>query len=177
MSTESVMPSNHLILCHPLLPLLSIFPSIRVLSSESAICIRWPKYWSPSKRVFKVASQKLGIKPQHFAPWLKATPCPGLCPLILPFSPLTKVLLPPGPNWPSSFSDFSIVLVLWLQDHTRIWEEYRIQDNQLWPYPRKRWIVLMLNLCVTEKLLRRKLATSFGREGRGRGEHTVEFHL
>ena len=46
MSTESVMPSNHLILCHPLLLLPSIFPSIRVLSNESAFCIRWPKYWS-----------------------------------------------------------------------------------------------------------------------------------
>ena len=46
MSTDSVMPSNHLILCHPLLLLLSIFPSIRVFSSESACHIRWPKYWS-----------------------------------------------------------------------------------------------------------------------------------
>ena len=43
---ESVMPSIHLILCRPLLLLLSIFPSIRVFSSESALCIRWPKYWS-----------------------------------------------------------------------------------------------------------------------------------
>jgi len=45
MSIESVMPSNHLILCRPLL-LPSIFPSIRVFSNESALCIRWPKYWS-----------------------------------------------------------------------------------------------------------------------------------
>ena len=45
-SIESVMPSNHLILCHPLLLLPSIFPSIRVFSSESAFCSRWPKYWS-----------------------------------------------------------------------------------------------------------------------------------
>ena len=43
---ESVTPSNHLILCHPLLLLPSIFPSIRVFSNESALCIRWPKYWS-----------------------------------------------------------------------------------------------------------------------------------
>ena len=42
---ESVMPSNHLILCHPLLLPPSIFPSIRVFSNESALCIRWPKYW------------------------------------------------------------------------------------------------------------------------------------
>ena len=46
MSTESVMPSNHLILCHPLLLLPSIFPSIRVFSTESVLHIRWPKYWS-----------------------------------------------------------------------------------------------------------------------------------
>ena len=45
-SIESVMPSNHLILCHPLLLLPSIFPSIRVFSNESALCIRWPKYQS-----------------------------------------------------------------------------------------------------------------------------------
>ena len=46
MPIESVMPSNHLILCHPLLPPPSIFPSIRVFSNESALRIRWPKYWS-----------------------------------------------------------------------------------------------------------------------------------
>ena len=45
-SIESVMPSNHLILCNPLLLLPSIFPSIRVFSNESALRIRWPKYWS-----------------------------------------------------------------------------------------------------------------------------------
>ena len=45
-SIESVMPSSHLILCHPLLLLPSIFPSIRGFSSESVLCIRWPKYWS-----------------------------------------------------------------------------------------------------------------------------------
>ena len=43
---ESVMPSSHLILCHPLLLLPSIFPSIKVFSNESVLCIRWPKYWS-----------------------------------------------------------------------------------------------------------------------------------
>ena len=46
MSTESVMPSNYLILCHPLLLLPSIFPNIRVFSNESVLRIRWPKYWS-----------------------------------------------------------------------------------------------------------------------------------
>ena len=51
MSTESVMPSNHLILCYSLLLLPSIFPSIRVFSSESALGIRWAKYWSFSFRL------------------------------------------------------------------------------------------------------------------------------
>ena len=46
MSIELVMPSNHLILCHPLLLLPSVFPSIRVFSTESVLHIRWPKYWS-----------------------------------------------------------------------------------------------------------------------------------
>ena len=48
MSIESVMPLNHVILCHPPLLLPSIFPSIRVFSNESVLCIRWPKYWSLS---------------------------------------------------------------------------------------------------------------------------------
>ena len=46
MSIELVMPSKHVNLCHPLLLLPSIFPSIRVFSNESVLCIRWPKYWS-----------------------------------------------------------------------------------------------------------------------------------
>ena len=62
MSTKSVMPSNHLILCRPLLLLPSIFPSIRVFSNESAVRIRWPKYWnfsfsiSPSNEFSSVQS-------------------------------------------------------------------------------------------------------------------------
>ena len=61
MSIESLMPSNHLTLCHPLLLLVSIFPSIGVFSNESVLCIRWPNYWSfsfstsPSfQRIFRV---------------------------------------------------------------------------------------------------------------------------
>ena len=46
MSIKLVMPSNHLILCHPLLLLPSIFPSIRIFSNESVLCIKWPKYWN-----------------------------------------------------------------------------------------------------------------------------------
>ena len=51
MSIELVMPSNHLILCRPLLLLTSVFPSIRVFSNESALHIRWPKYWSFSLNI------------------------------------------------------------------------------------------------------------------------------
>ena len=50
-SIESVMPSNYLILCHPLFLLPSIFPNIRVFSNESALHIRWPKYWSFSRNI------------------------------------------------------------------------------------------------------------------------------
>ena len=60
MSIESVMPSSHLILCHPLLLLLSIFPSIRVFSNESALHIRWPKYWSFSRNI-SPSSEHLGL--------------------------------------------------------------------------------------------------------------------
>ena len=65
MSIESVMPSNHLILCQPLLLLPSIFPSIRVLSNESVLLIRWQKYWSfsfnisPSKEHPKLISFRM----------------------------------------------------------------------------------------------------------------------
>jgi len=60
MSIELVMPSNHLILCHPLLLLPSIFPSIRVFSNKSALRIRWPKYWSFS----------ISISPSNEYSWL-----------------------------------------------------------------------------------------------------------
>ena len=60
MSIESVMSSNHLILCHPLLLPPSIFPSIRVFSNESVFCIRWPKYWSLSFNI-SPASEYSGL--------------------------------------------------------------------------------------------------------------------
>ena len=60
MSTESVMPSNHLTLCRPLLLLPSIFPSIRLFSKESALRIRWPKYWSFSFN-FSVSNEYSGL--------------------------------------------------------------------------------------------------------------------
>ena len=66
MCLESVTVSNHLILCHPLLLLPSIFPSIRVFSSKSVLCIRWPKYWSfsfsisPSSECSGLISSRMG---------------------------------------------------------------------------------------------------------------------
>jgi len=66
MSIELVMPSNHLVIHHPLLFLPSIFPSIRVFSSESGLCIMWPKYWSfsfsisPSNEYSKLISFRIG---------------------------------------------------------------------------------------------------------------------
>ena len=60
MFIELVMRSNHLILCHPLLLLTSIFPSIRVFSNESVLCIRWPKYWSFSFNISPSNEQLVG---------------------------------------------------------------------------------------------------------------------
>ena len=65
MSIELVMPSNHLILCCPLLLPSSIYPSIRVFSNESVLCIRWPKYWSFSFNISQkgfVTKQKVPTK-------------------------------------------------------------------------------------------------------------------
>ena len=70
MSIESVMPSDHLILCHPLLLLSSIFPSIRVFSNESALPIRHPKYWSFSISLSNVQSGLISFRMywfDHFA--------------------------------------------------------------------------------------------------------------
>ena len=67
-SIESMMPSNHFIFCHPLLLPPSIFPSIRVFSNESVLCIRWPKYWSFS----------INISPSNEPPGLisfRTSPC------------------------------------------------------------------------------------------------------
>ena len=66
MSIESVMPSNHLILCHPLLLLLSISSRIRIFSSESALCIRWPKYWSFSINPSNEYSQLISFRTDWF---------------------------------------------------------------------------------------------------------------
>ena len=69
MSIKSVMPSNHLILRRPLLLLLSIFPSIRVFSNESVLCIRWPKYWSFSFSV-SPSNECLGLVSLGWTGWI-----------------------------------------------------------------------------------------------------------
>ena len=69
MSIESVMPSNHLILCHPLLLPPSIFPSIRVFPNESALCIRWPKYWSFSFNI-SPSNENSGLIPLGLIGWI-----------------------------------------------------------------------------------------------------------
>ena len=82
MSIELVMPSNHLILCHPLLLLPSIFSSIRVFSSESALCIRWPKYWSfsisPSYEYSGLISFRMGGSPCSPRDSQESSPTPQL---------------------------------------------------------------------------------------------------
>ena len=69
MSLESVMPSNHLILCHPLLLPPSIFPSIRVFSNESVLYIRWPKYWSFSFSI-SPSNEYSGRSPLGWTAWV-----------------------------------------------------------------------------------------------------------
>ena len=66
MSIESVLPSNHLLLCRPLLHLPSIFPSIRVFSNESVLRIRWPKYWSFSINPSKEYSGLISFRTDWF---------------------------------------------------------------------------------------------------------------
>ena len=73
MSIESVMPSNLFILCHPLFLLPSIFPSIRVFSNESAICTRWPKYWSFSFNI-SPSNEHLGLISFMMAAWISLQP-------------------------------------------------------------------------------------------------------
>ena len=75
MSVESVMPSNHLILCRPLFLPPSIFPNIRFFSSESVLCIRWPKYWSFSFSI-SPSSDYLGLISFRMD-WLDLLPVQG----------------------------------------------------------------------------------------------------
>ena len=71
MSIELVMPSNHVILCRPLLLLLSIFPSIKVFSKEWVLRIRWPKYWSFSFSNIRSEKHKIELAPEYRIPYAK----------------------------------------------------------------------------------------------------------
>ena len=96
MSNKSVVPFRHLILCHPLLLLLSIFPSIRVFSSESVLCIRWPKYRSfsfsigPSDEYTGLISFRMD--------WLDLLAVQGTLKSLLHYHSLKASIL-----WPSTF--------------------------------------------------------------------------
>ena len=106
MSIESVMPSNHLILCHPLLLLPSIFLSIRVFSNESALHVRWPKYWnfgfsiSPSNEHSGVISSRIN--------WFDLLAAQELFTLIDPYYfsslSLTKIKIMISQKWTSRVS-------------------------------------------------------------------------
>ena len=106
MSIESVMPSNHFILCHPLLLLPSIFPSISVFSKESALRIRWPKYWSFSFSM---------VLPMYYQGWFPL----GLTGL---FSLQSKGLSRVFSNITvQKHQFFSAQLSLWSNSHIRTW--------------------------------------------------------
>ena len=109
MSIESVMPSKHLILCHPLLLLPSIFPSIRLFSNESASRIRWPKYWSFSFNI-SPPSEHPCLIPFIFFYFLNLQYCIGFAiyqknpPQVYMCSPSWSLLPPPSPYHPSGSS-------------------------------------------------------------------------
>ena len=95
MSIELVMPSNHLILCHPLLLLSSIIPSIRVFSKESVLCIRWPKYWSFN---FSISSSNEYLGPISFRmDWLNLLAVQGTLKSLLQHHSSKAAIL-----WPSA---------------------------------------------------------------------------
>ena len=106
MSIESVMPSNHLILCCPLLCLPSFFPSIRVFSNESAICIRWPMYWSFSFNI-SLSNEHLGLN-SFRTDWLDLSAVQGT---------LKSLLQHHG----SKNQFFSAQFSLWSNSHIPIW--------------------------------------------------------
>ena len=114
MSIELVMPSSHLILCRPLLLLPSSFPSIRVFSSKSVLCIRWPKYWSfsfsisPSNEYSGLISFKMD--------WLDLLAVQGtLKSLLQHYSSKLSIL------WHSAFFLVQLSIHLWLLEKPKFW--------------------------------------------------------
>ena len=111
-SIESVMPSNHLILCYLLLLLPSIFSSIRVLSNESALCIRWPKYWSfsisPSNEYSGLISFRID--------WLDLPAVQGTLKSLLQHHNSKMLIL-----WHSAF--FLVQLILCSSHHQKVYKQ------------------------------------------------------
>ena len=107
LSIESVMPSNHLTLCHSLLLLPSIFPSNRVFSSESALLIRWPKYWSFSFSI-SLSNEYSGLT-SFWMDWF-VSPC----------SPRDSQESSPTPQF-KSINFFGAQPSLWPNSHIHIW--------------------------------------------------------
>ena len=108
-SIESVMTSNHLILCHPLLLLPSIFPSFRVFSNESALRIRWPKYWSFSFSI-SPSNEYSGLIPFRMD-WLDLLAVQG------------TLKSPPAPHFKSI--NFSVLSFLYNQTLTCIHDHWK----------------------------------------------------
>ena len=111
-SIESAMPSNHLILCYLLLLLPSIFSSIRVLSNESALCIRWPKYWSfsisPSNEYSGLISFRID--------WLNLPAVQGTLKSLLQHHNSKMLIL-----WHSAF--FLVQLILCSSHHQKVYKQ------------------------------------------------------
>ena len=112
---ELVILSNHLIPCHPLLLLPSIFPSIRIFSSESAVCIRWPEYWSFSFSI-NPFNEYSGLILLGLLVW---SPC----------CPRDSQKSSPIPYWKHQF--FSAQPSLWSSSHTHTWQ---LKKTWFWLY-------------------------------------------
>ena len=115
-SVESVMPSNHLILCHPLLLLPSVFPGIRIFSNELALGIRWPKYWSFSFSI-SPSSEYSGLIPL------------GLTGLTSLLSKGLSRVFSSTTVWKHQF--FGAQPSLWSTSHIHTW---LLEKPQLWQY-------------------------------------------
>ena len=128
-SIESVMPSNHLILCSPLLLLPSIFPSIRVFSNESAVRIRWPKYWN-----FSSAS----VLPKSIQGWFPL----ALTGLISLLSKGLSRVISSTTVWKHQF--FSALPSLQFNSHARTWLLEKTIAFTIWTFVSKVMSVLFI---------------------------------
>ena len=114
MSIESVMPSNHLILCHPLLLQPSVFPSIRVFSNELVLHIRWPKYWSFSSSII-LSNEYLGLISIRMA-WLDLLAVQGTLKSLLQHHSSKASIL-----WHSAFFNSPTHIHTWPLEKPQLW--------------------------------------------------------